>query len=165
MKPVVCVPAARAHTRAQNAPPHSSASELEASDWIPFRQSWQATQSLLMVGHATLSAVDATRPASRSPTVVRQIVRQRWHHDGVLVTDDLSMGAVAVHGMCSAGVEVINAGIDLLLVSYDTDQYYEIFHCLLAAARRQALDPHLLQQSQDRLNRLSESLQRAGRRS
>ncbi|MBL8413190.1 MAG: hypothetical protein JNM42_02000 [Propionivibrio sp.] len=132
----------------------ASASDLEASDWLPFREGLRATQSLLMVGHATLSALDAKRPASRSAKVVQEIVRQRWGHDGVLVTDDLTMGAVVRHGLCSAGVEAINAGIDLLLVSYDAEQYYEIFHCLLQAAREDRLEHKILDDSQRRIGKL-----------
>jgi len=135
----------------------ASESDLSASDWIPFRDGLRSTQSLLMVGHATLSAVDPTRPASRSSKVIQGIVRQRWAHDGVLVTDDLTMGATAHQGLCSAGIDAINAGIDLLLVSYDTEQYYTIFHCLLQAARQGKLDTKVLAASQRRLVRLSES--------
>ena len=136
----------------------SSERDLEASDWIPFRQGLRATQSLLMVGHATLSAVDAKRPASRSAKVIGGIVRQRWGHNGVLVTDDLTMGAVVRQGLCSAGVDAINAGIDLLLVSYDAEQYYKIFHCLLQARRRGTLNARLLDESQNRLELLQRSL-------
>jgi beta-N-acetylhexosaminidase len=138
----------------------ASAGDLEASDWIPFRAGLHATQSLLMVGHATLSAVDATKPASRSARVIREIVRQRWGHDGVLVTDDLTMGAVVRHGLCSAGVDAINAGIDLLLVSYDAAQYYGIFHCLLQAAQHGKIDATMLEDSERRLVKLQGSLRR-----
>lgn len=140
----------------------ASESDLESSDWVPFREGLRATQSLLMVGHATLSAVDATRPASRSGQVVRKIVRQRWGHDGVLVTDDLTMGAVVLQGLCSAGVDAINADIDLLLVSYDAQQYYEIFHCLRQAAQQETLDRTVLSSSHRRLGKLLESLRDGG---
>ena len=136
----------------------SSEHELEESDWIPFREGLRATQSLLMVGHATLSAVDAKRPASRSAKVIGGIVRERWGHQGVLVTDDLTMGAVVRQGLCSAGVDAINAGIDLLLVSYDAEQYYEIFYCLRQARARGTLNARLLGESQNRLALLQISL-------
>jgi beta-N-acetylhexosaminidase len=139
----------------------ASASDLEDSDWIPFRAGLQSTQSLLMVGHATLSAVDASKPASRSARVVREIVRQHWGHDGVLVTDDLTMGAAVRHGLCSAGVDAINAGIDLLLVSYDAAQYYEIFYCLLQAAQHGKIDAAMLEDSERRLGKLQGVLKRA----
>lgn len=136
----------------------TSARDLEASDWIPFREGLRATQSLLMVGHATLSAVDAKRPASRSAKVIGGIVRERWGHNGVLVTDDLTMGAIVRQGLCSAGVDAINAGIDLLLVSYDAEQYYGIFHCLRQARTRGTLNARRLDESQNRLDLLQKSL-------
>ncbi len=126
---------------------------LEASDWIPFRQGLSATQALLMVGHATLSAVDADHPASLSHKVVQGIVRDRWRHEGVLVTDDMAMAPVVRHGMCNAGVDAINAGMDLLLVSYDTDQYYTVMYCLLQARTDGRLDVEQLQASGLRLQK------------
>ena len=138
----------------------ASQGELERSDWIPFHDGLRATQSLLMVGHATLSAIDPKRPASRSPKVIRQIVRQYWQHDGLLITDDLTMGAVVRQGLCGAGVDALNAGIDLLLVSYDTEQYYKIFNCLLQAEKNGQLERSLLDESQRRLKHLHGSLVR-----
>ena len=135
--------------------------ELEKSDWIPFREGLRETNALLMVGHATLTSVDADKPASLSERVVREIVRQRWGHNGALITDDLSMGAVVRHGLCSAGIDALNAGIDLLLVSYDTEQYFTVFHCLLSAARRNGIDHARLDASQHRLSRLTAALRSA----
>jgi beta-N-acetylhexosaminidase len=139
----------------------ASERDLDARDWVPFRAGLRATQSLLMVGHATLPAIDAARPASRSAKVIDGVVRRRWGHDGLLVTDDLTMGAIVRQGLCSAGVDAINAGIDLLLVSYDADQYYEIFHCLLQASRAGKLASGKLAASDRRLNALHASFRHA----
>jgi len=133
----------------------TEADELEGSDWLPFRHGLRNTRSLLMVGHATLSTVDDEKPASLSRKVIDDIVRRRWGHDGVLITDDLSMGAVVRHGLCAAGTDAINAGVDLLLVSYDTAQYYTILHCLLRAAESGALDTESLANSRKRLSEMS----------
>ena len=86
--------------------------------------------------------------------MIGQIVRQRWHHDGLLITDDLTMGAIVRQGLAGAGVDALNAGIDLLLVSYDTEQYYEIFYRLLQAQKSGQLDRQQLEDSQQRLKRL-----------
>lgn len=136
----------------------ASENDLESRDWIPFRHGLQATQSLLMVGHATLNAVDDGKPASLSEKVIQGIVRERWGHDGVLITDDLSMGAVVRHGLCSAGVEALNAGADLLLVSYDAEQFYEVLACLQQADRRGTLNTVRLNASHRRLETLQRSL-------
>jgi beta-N-acetylhexosaminidase len=127
---------------------------LEASDWVPFREGLRSTKSLLMVGHASLSAVGDDIPASLSSHVVQGIVRNRWGHQGVLVTDSLAMAPVLRYGLCRAGTDALNAGIDLLLVSYDTDQYYTIMHCLMQARRHGRLDEGQLLKSGMRLQRL-----------
>ena len=112
----------------------ASTADLEKRDWIPFRVGLAETRALMMVGHATLPAIDTTRPASRSRRIVQGIVRDTWKHDGVLITDDLSMGAALDDGTCSAGIEALNAGIDLLLITNDVSQYFEVFSCALNAA-------------------------------
>lgn len=84
-------------------------------------------------------------------------MRERWGHDGILVTDDMAMGPVVQHGLCAAGVDAINAGVDLLLVSYDTDQYYEVMHCLMQAQRQGRLHALALNASKRRLGKLQDS--------
>ena len=53
-------------------------------------------------------------------------MRETWKHDGILVTDDFSMGAVTFsrEGAAGGAIAALNAGVDLLLVSYDPDQYF-----------------------------------------
>ena len=94
--------------------------ELERSDWVPFRALMGAGM-LTMLSHARLSALDAERPVSFSDAVVTGLLRQGWGHDGVLVTDDFSMGAAygSRDGIAAAAVAALNAGVDLLLIAYD----------------------------------------------
>ena len=131
---------------------------LEAHDWRPFRQGLRASRALLMVGHATLEQVDDEKPASLSRRVIDGIVRQQWRHDGIIMTDDLSMGAVAHRGLCRSGISALDAGVDLLLVSYDVEQYYTVLHCLLQAARTDGIDPAMLAASRRRLARLWQTI-------
>lgn len=108
--------------------------ELAARDWHPFREA-AANSAAIMLGHVVLPALDPTRPASLSPAVVQGLLRGQWGYDGLLVTDDLNMGAVYRSGICKAAVEALQAGVDLVLISYDPDQFYPAMHCALAAAR------------------------------
>ena len=68
------------------------------------------------------------------------------------------MGAVARHGLCSAGVDAIAAGIDLLLVSYDIEQYFTVLHCLMNGGRDNDVNSALLDKSDRRLERLGDTL-------
>lgn len=125
--------------------------ELETSDWIPFRQVLALSNAYLMVGHVAVTAIDATRPASHAKRVINDVVRTKWGYQGIIVTDDLVMGAVYQHGICTAVVEALNAGVDLLLVAYDGIQFYRAFECALTASAQGGLDRKMLQNSDARL--------------
>jgi beta-N-acetylhexosaminidase len=134
---------------------NASAGELEASDWMPFRQLMSEDAAFTMLGHARLMALDKERPASFSQAVVKGMLRENWKHDGVLITDDFSMGAVTLssEGATGGAIEALNAGVDLVLVSYDPDQYFYIMDALLKADRDGRLRPEALQASDTRLRR------------
>jgi beta-N-acetylhexosaminidase len=130
-------------------------SELAQSDWVPFRTLMARGNDFIMLGHVTLTALDPARPASFSRPVVASLLRGDWHYGGVLITDDFSMAAVyrSRDGIADAAVAAINAGVDLVLVSFDTDQFYTAMHGLLAAERDGRLQPEALAQSDERLRR------------
>jgi hypothetical protein len=104
-----------------------------------------------MIGHVTLTAVDPDRAASHSRLVVDGIVRKKWNYQGVVTTDDLVMGAIYQHNVCTAVVEAINAGVDLLLVAFDGAQFYRIFACANDAFSLRGLDLATLHDSEARL--------------
>src|SRR4051794_14192234 len=127
--------------------------DLEASDWRPFRDVLSGSRAQLMIGHVKLSAIDPDRPASHSRRIVDGIIRKQWHYQGVVITDDLVMGAIYQHDVCTAVVEALNASIDLLLVAYDGAQFYRVFACAAAASGRGSIDPAVLTESEARLRR------------
>jgi beta-N-acetylhexosaminidase len=125
--------------------------ELEASDWLPFRQTLAGSNAYLMIGHVAVTALDAERPASHSKRIIDGLIRSKWGFQGIIVTDDLVMGAIYQHNVCTAVVEALNAGVDLLLVAYDGIQVYRLFNCALGASARGELDEAMLRKSGDRL--------------
>jgi beta-N-acetylhexosaminidase len=106
-----------------------------------------------MIGHVTLTAIDLDRPASHSKHVISGIIRQKWNYQGVIITDDLVMGAIYNHDVCTAVVEALNAGVDLPLVAYDSSQFYRIFACASGAFSQGRLDVATLRDSETRLQR------------
>jgi beta-N-acetylhexosaminidase len=126
---------------------------LEASDWRPFKDVLAGSNARLMIGHVNLTAIDPDRPASHSKPVVDGVIRKQWNYQGVIVTDDLVMGAIYEHGVCTAVVEALNAGVDLLLVAYDGAQFYRVFACASDAAEAGKLDLSTLRDSEARLRR------------
>ncbi len=133
---------------------------LEASDWRPFRNVLAGTNAQLMIGHVNLTAIDPDRPASHSLRVIDGLIRKQWHYQGVIITDDLVMGAIYGHDVCTAVVEALNAGVDLLLVAYDGAQFYRIFACTSDAATAGKLDLATLRESEARLRRNAPDAQR-----
>ncbi|WP_065754265.1 glycoside hydrolase family 3 N-terminal domain-containing protein [Bradyrhizobium paxllaeri] len=125
--------------------------ELEASDWSPFRKVLAGSKAQLMIGHVALTSVDPDRPASHSKRVVDGIIRKKWNHQGVVITDDLVMGAIYQRNVCTAVVEALNAGVDLLLVAFDGTQFYRIFTCAMVASAEGRLDAAMLRDSETRL--------------
>lgn len=133
----------------------ASVAELTKTDWLPFRVLMRAGRAFTMLGHVRLTAVDGDRPVSLSPAVIAGMIRGDWNHDGVLITDNFSMYAVyrSSSGIGYGSVRALNAGVDLILVSYDPDQYYPVMHALLKADRLGKLDREALQRSEQRLAR------------
>jgi len=129
--------------------------ELEASDWRPFKDVLSGSRAQLMIGHVKLGAIDPDRPASHSRRVVDGLIRKQWHYQGVVITDDLVMGAIYQHDVCTAVVEALNAGVDLLLVAYDGAQFDRVFACAKAASAQNKIDSAVLTASEARLRQAS----------
>jgi beta-N-acetylhexosaminidase len=128
---------------------------LAASDWVPFRAVMAVPGAALMLSHVALAGVDADIPVSRSRAVVDGLLRRQWHFDGIAITDDLTMGAVEHSGLCREVEGALNAGVDLLLVSWDIDKAYPAIRCALAARDAGRLDLAVLRESARRLDRLT----------
>jgi beta-N-acetylhexosaminidase len=127
--------------------------QLAQTDWLPFRSLMCCSENLVMLGHVRLVALDRDHPASFSRAVVGNLLRKDWGYEGVLITDDFSMGAVvwSPHGIAGASVAALNAGVDLILVSYDSDQFFFVMHALMAADRAGVIENDQLARSRQRL--------------
>lgn len=136
----------------------ASRAQLAAADWVPFRALMEGG-AVTMLSHARLVAVDRDHPASFSAAVV-DIVRREWGYDGALITDDFSMGAVheSPQGIVGGAVAALNAGVDLILISFDTDQYFAIMQGLLQATAGGALSIPDLAASDRRLARIHDRI-------
>jgi beta-N-acetylhexosaminidase len=133
-----------------------TAAALEAEDWQPFRQAG-GRDAALMLGHVTVPDLDPDLPASLSPTIVQGLLRGQWGHRGLLITDDLAMGAVYRRGICTAATQALEAGVDLLLISYDPDQFYRAMACVAKALERGDLALPDLAERRARVARLTET--------
>lgn len=95
-----------------------SLDDFEAVDFLPFKTGIDAGTNFVMFSHNIVSAVDSVNPASISP-VWHQILTEKLGFSGIMITDDLSMGAIAdyYHGEYPAEVQGVIAGNNMLVVS------------------------------------------------
>jgi beta-N-acetylhexosaminidase len=85
---------------------------LEATDFRAFRP--LADLPFAMTAHVVFTAIDPVTPATTSVTMVREVIRGLIGFDGVLMTDDISMQALAgaIDARCRAAID---AGCDVVL--------------------------------------------------
>lgn len=103
---------------------------LEANDLLPFQAGINAECDAIMVSHTTIGCLDETLPGSLSPTVISYL-RQEMGFDGVIMTDDLAMGAITdVYGTGEASVMAVLAGNDMLCCSEYVTQYDAVLQAL-----------------------------------
>lgn len=135
-----------------------SASEgtLELNDWVPFRRVMKQPYAVTMLGHVRVGVLDKSAPASFSQTIIGDLMRGTWEHEGLLVTDDFSMGAVtrAKGGLGRAAVKSLNAGMDYVLLSYSEKHLNILMSALLAADEAGTLDANTLARSRARIDRV-----------
>jgi beta-N-acetylhexosaminidase len=86
--------------------------ELEARDFAPFRV--LADMPLAMTAHVVYTAIDPEQPATTSRKVMRQIVRGSIGYDGLVMSDDLSMKALA-GSYGERTIAALKAGCDVVL--------------------------------------------------
>lgn len=86
--------------------------ELSALDFAPFKA--LADMPLAMTAHVVYEAIDAERPATTSPRVVQETIRGEIGFDGLLMSDDLSMQALA-GSFTERTKDTLEAGCDLVL--------------------------------------------------
>jgi beta-N-acetylhexosaminidase len=85
---------------------------LEATDFAAFRP--LATLPLGMTAHVVFTAIDPDLPATTSATIIGQVIRGFIGFDGLLMSDDLSMGALS-GGLAERTRAALGAGCDMAL--------------------------------------------------
>ena len=95
---------------------------LRQVEFVPFRAAIDAQVATIMTAHVFLPALDEKRPATLSRRIVTGLLREELKYDGVILSDDLEMKAIARdYEVPKAAVMAIDAGCDgALICSGDT---------------------------------------------
>ena len=93
--------------------------DLEAVDLPPFAAAVDAGVSGVMLSHILYRSVDPEWPASLSAVIARDLLRGRMGFDGLVLTDDLDMGAVHRHfGITEMIRRIVLADVDIALICH-----------------------------------------------
>lgn len=115
--------------------------------------------SALMVGHGHYPAFDGDnpRPATLSRAIMTGLLRQQMGYTGLILTDDMEMGAVSKHCRFEeAIVEAVRAGADMTLVCHSAEKVLAAHEALAKAAESGALSGRRLAESRQRIRRFRE---------
>jgi beta-N-acetylhexosaminidase len=128
---------------------------LRRVELVPFRAFAQAGLASLMTAHVLFDALDPKVPATMSPRALNGLLREELGFDGVLVSDDLEMKAIADHySVEEAAVEGTRAGVDLFLVCHQADVQRRAIEALVRAVESGRVPRSRIDEAHRRLARL-----------
>ena len=131
--------------------------ELDHFDLPPFRAAVQAKVACVMTAHTIYPTLDPEYPGTFSRDILHGLLRDQLGFSGVIITDDLEMGAVGEkYSQETASIAALNAGADLLLVCNDLEKMSQTAEALSHGLDRGLLDPDGLTLSLGRVEKLRE---------
>ncbi|KIL51593.1 beta-L-N-acetylhexosaminidase [Jeotgalibacillus alimentarius] len=126
--------------------------ELASLELIPFKTAISENADVTMVAHILLPEIDSEYPASMSKAVITDILREDLNFNGVVITDDLTMGAITNnYSVEEAAVQTVKAGGDLLLVAHNPELIPTVVNRLKAAVENGEITEERINESVERI--------------
>ncbi|WP_233262178.1 beta-N-acetylhexosaminidase [Vitiosangium sp. GDMCC 1.1324] len=115
----------------------------------PFHAVIQDGLDGLMTAHVAVPGLTGDdMPATLHPQVLGGLLRQRLGFDGLVLTDELEMDAIAQrYGVGRAAVMAVSAGADMVLVPWRPEKKTEVYEALMAAALAGDISPARLDEA------------------
>ena len=112
---------------------------LENEDISPFKfiiDNHPQDKFMIMVSHLKYPALDEENSATLSYEIMTNLLRKELNFNGIIITDDLEMGAVSNYNTFNdVGVKAVKAGADILLVCHDYQHEQEVYLGILEAVQ------------------------------
>jgi beta-N-acetylhexosaminidase len=98
---------------------------IQSSDLVPFKDAVAEHVEMLMTAHVLYPSLDPVLPATLSPVLIDQLLRKEMSYQGIVITDDLDMGAVAKHYPPEdCALKAFSAGADILLICNNPEKAF-----------------------------------------
>jgi beta-N-acetylhexosaminidase len=127
---------------------------LESAELIPFAAAIAEGVPLMMTAHILLPRIDKENPASLSRKILDGVLRRSMHFSGVILADDLGMGAIAKRfGSGEAAVRSLTAGTEIAMLCHDWSKVAPAIAAVTRARREGRFDEQEWRSSIDRIDR------------
>jgi beta-N-acetylhexosaminidase len=142
---------------------------LRAIEFAPFKAAIDARVAFIMTAHVLVTSIDDERPATLSPKIVQRLLRDELAFDGVIVSDDLQMKAIAdTYSPADAAVAAIAAGCDAVLMcgtgkTADVELQAQALEALIHAVEDERLSTKHVEAALERNRRAKERFLREWR--
>ncbi|ULT59541.1 beta-N-acetylhexosaminidase [Neobacillus drentensis] len=134
---------------------NKSLKELKELELIPFERAINQGADVVMVAHILLPQLDKTNPGTMSKAVMTDLLRKQLGFTGVIITDDMTMGAITEHfDIGKASVASVKAGSDIILVGHDYNNVVKIISSLKTAVQNGEISEQRLNESIERIIKL-----------
>jgi beta-N-acetylhexosaminidase len=131
--------------------------QLRTFEWLPFQAAIEHNVDAIMVAHILLPKIDPDHPASFSKTIITNYLRKELKYNGVVMTDDMTMGGIVNHyNLKDAAVQSIIAGSDVIMVAHEYDKAKEVLTNLKSNVETGALSEQRIDQSVYRIMQLKQ---------
>jgi beta-N-acetylhexosaminidase len=133
-----------------------SLAQLEGADLVPYQQAIAAGDvEAVMMGHLLVPAIDPDTPTSISRPAVAGLLRDRLRFDGLVMTDELKMGAISGrYSPSQAATMAVQAGVDVILADYTGAEQDAVLQALARACQSGQIPEGRVEQSAARVVRL-----------
>lgn len=108
--------------------------ELMSFELIPFKEAIGENMEMLMIAHILYPRIDERYPATMSPKIIQEVLRDDLSYDGVVVSDDMTMGAIVKNFSLEDGVlSFLKSGGDMALICHGEDNPKLVFERIKTA--------------------------------
>jgi len=134
---------------------HKSEKDLTQLEWKPFVNAIEEGADAVMVAHILFPQIDEHYPSSLSPAVVTGQLREKLGFEGVILTDDLTMGAITNrYGIGEASVLSVQAGSDIVLIAHEYSNVDKVIAALKQSVANGTLSEERIDESVRRILQL-----------
>ena len=110
---------------------------MKGFDLFPFKTAIEHDVAGIMLSHIRYTGIDPDWPASLSKTIADDLLRKEMGYDGVVMTDDLDMGAIKKHyDLKTAIQQILSADIDMPLICHAGPNIENAFKEILDVQKR-----------------------------